>query len=551
MIEPEALHFLALGGSGEIGMNLNLYGCRGSWIMVDLGVTFADDTLPGIELVLPDPAFIEAERENLLGIILTHAHEDHIGAVGALWPRLQCPVYATPFTAEILKSKLYEAGILDEVPLHIVPMGGRVTLGPFDAEFVALTHSIPEPNALRIKTPFGTVMHTGDWKLDPDPLIGEPVDAGALTRIGEEGVRAIVCDSTNVFYPGHSGSESEIEASLEAIVGRLKGRVAVTTFASNVARISTVCKVAAKLDRHVVLVGRSMLRVVAAARETGHLDPMFPLMSPEDAAWLPRDKVLYLCTGSQGEPRGAMSRIATGESRDVVLEEGDTVIFSSKIIPGNEISLGRVHNLLADRGIEVVTEKNEFVHVSGHPNRDELIQMYHWIRPELAIPVHGEARHLEEHAKLARELQVPEVIAPRNGMMIRIAPGRAEAVDHVPTGRLVIDGDVVVPVDDAGVVERKRLMYNGHVVVTLVADEKCRLLARPSIVIQGVPQFDGVEELPEVLCEAAESAVESLKGRDRRDRAAITEAARVAVRRSCRDLCGKRPIVNVQLTTVE
>jgi ribonuclease J len=550
MIEPEALHFLALGGSGEIGMNLNLYGCRGSWIMVDLGVTFADDTMPGIDLVLPDTAFIEAERKNLLGIILTHAHEDHIGAVAPLWPRLQCPVYATPFTAEILKSKLYEVGILDEVPLHIVPMGGRVTLGPFDAEFVALTHSIPEPNALRIKTPFGTIMHTGDWKLDPNPLIGEPVDAEALNRIGEEGVRVIVCDSTNVFNPGHSGSESDIEASLKAIIAPLMGRVAVTTFASNVARIGTICKVAAALDRHVVLVGRSMLRVVAAARETGHLDPMFPLLAPEDAAWLPRDKVLYLCTGSQGEPRGAMTRIASGESRDVTLEEGDTVIFSSKIIPGNELSLGRVHNMLADRGVEVVTEKDEFVHVSGHPCRDELIQMYHWIRPELAIPVHGEARHLEEHAKLARELQVPEVIAPRNGMVIRIAPGRAEAVEQVPTGRLVIDGDIVVPVTDAGLVERKRLMYNGHVVVTLVADRECRMLAPASVVIQGLPQFDDAATMVEVLSETADAAVEGLKGRDRRDPAAITEAARVAVRRACKEFCGKRPVVTVQLTTI-
>jgi ribonuclease J len=550
MIEPEALHFLALGGSGEIGMNLNLYACRGSWIMVDLGVTFADETLPGIDLVLPDPAFIEGERENLLGIILTHAHEDHIGAVGHLWPRLRCPVYATPFTAELLKSKLYEAGILDEVPLHVVPLGGTVTLGPFEAEFVALTHSIPEPNALRIKTPFGTIMHTGDWKLDPDPLVGEPVDAAALNQIGADGVRAIVCDSTNVFYPGHSGSESEVETSLKSVIAPMMGRVAVTTFASNVARLGTICKVAHELDRHVVLVGRSMLRVVAAARATGHLDPSFPLLAPEDAAYLPRDKVLYLCTGSQGEPRGATARIATGESRDVVLEEGDTVIFSSKIIPGNEVSLGRVHNLFADRGINVVTEKDEFVHVSGHPNRDELIQMYHWIRPELAIPVHGEIRHLEEHARLARELQVPEVIAPRNGMVIRIAPGRAEAVGQVPTGRLVLDGTVVVPVESASVVERRRLMYNGHVVVTLVADRKGEVIAPPGIVTQGLPQPDGEADTAEMLSEAAESAIGALKGRDRRDPATISEAARVAVRRACRDQFGKRPVVNVQLTTV-
>ena len=549
MIEQEALHFLALGGSGEIGMNLNLYACRGKWLMVDLGVTFGDDSMPGIELVLPDPAFIEADRANLLGIILTHAHEDHIGAVAALWPRLQCPVYATPFTAELLKSKLDEAGILGEVPLHVVPMGSTISLGPFEAEYVALTHSIPEPNALRIKTPFGTVMHTGDWKLDPNPLISEPVDAEALTRIGEEGVRAIVCDSTNVFNPGHSGSEADVETNLKSVIAECKGRVAVTTFASNVARLGTICKVAQELDRHVALVGRSMLRVVAAARETGYFDTMFPLLAPEDAAYLPRDKVLYLCTGSQGEPRGAMNRIADGQHRDVLLEEGDTVIFSSKIIPGNEVSLGRMHNLLADRGIEVVTEKDEMIHVSGHPCRDELIQMYHWIRPELAIPVHGEARHLEEHARLARELQVPEVIAPRNGMVIRIAPGRAEAVDQVPSGRLIIDGDMVVPLDDPGLVERKRLMYNGHVVVTLIADQKGRLLAAPGIVMQGLPQGDTID-MPEVLSEAAETAYEALKPKMRRDGDVAQEEVRIAVRRACRDLFGKRPVVTVQLATI-
>ena len=549
MIEQEALHFLALGGSGEIGMNLNLYACRGKWLMVDLGVTFGDDSMPGIELVLPDPAFIEADRANLLGIILTHAHEDHIGAVAALWPRLQCPVYATPFTAELLKSKLDEAGILGEVPLHVVPMGSTISLGPFEAEYVALTHSIPEPNALRIKTPFGTVMHTGDWKLDPNPLISDPVDAEALTRIGEEGVRAIVCDSTNVFNPGHSGSEADVETNLKSVIAECKGRVAVTTFASNVARLGTICKVAQELDRHVALVGRSMLRVVAAARETGYFDTMFPLLAPEDAAYLPRDKVLYLCTGSQGEPRGAMNRIADGQHRDVLLEEGDTVIFSSKIIPGNEVSLGRMHNLLADRGIEVVTEKDEMIHVSGHPCRDELIQMYHWIRPELAIPVHGEARHLEEHARLARELQVPEVIAPRNGMVIRIAPGRAEAVDQVPSGRLIIDGDMVVPLDDPGLVERKRLMYNGHVVVTLIADQKGRLLAAPGIVMQGLPQGDTID-MPEVLSEAAETAYEALKPKMRRDGDVAQEEVRIAVRRACRDLFGKRPVVTVQLATI-
>ena len=550
MIERDALHFLALGGSGEIGMNLNLYACQGSWIMVDLGVTFADETMPGIELVLPDTDFIEAERKDLLGILLTHAHEDHIGAVAALWPGLQCPVYATPFTAELLKSKLHEAGIIDEVPLHIVPLGGTVTLGPFDVEYVALTHSIPEPNALRIKTPYGTVMHTGDWKLDPDPLVGAPVDAEALNRIGDEGVRAIVCDSTNVFNPGHSGSEADIEENLKALISPRKGRIAVTTFASNVARIGTICKVAAALDRHVALVGRSMLRVVAAARATGHLDKLFPLLAPEDAAYLPRDKVLYLCTGSQGEPRGAMARIADGQHRDVVLEEGDTVIFSSKIIPGNELTLGRLHNVLADRGIEVVTEKDEMIHVSGHPCRDELIQMYHWIRPELAIPVHGEARHLEEHARLARELQVPEVIAPRNGMVIRIAPGRAETVGEVPTGRLVIDGDVVVPLGDAGLVERKRLMYNGHVVVTLIADRQGDLLTPAGIVIQGLPLGDATDT-PEILSEAADAAVEALKSRERRDPELAKEAARIAVRRACRTLFGKRPVVDVQHTVIE
>jgi len=548
--DNDSLLFLPLGGSGEIGMNLNLYGLDGKWLMVDLGVSFGEPHYPGIDLVFPDPSFIVENRADLLALILTHAHEDHYGAVAALWPDLRCPVYATPFTAELLRGKLMEAGILDQVPLHVIDLSKSITLGGFDVEFFSLTHSIPEPNALVIRTRLGTVLHTGDWKLDPDPQIGHPTDEDALAAIGEAGVRAIVCDSTNVFSPGRSGSEGAVRDSLETLLDNRKGRIAVTTFASNLARVSTIAKVAQKHDRHVVLVGRSLHRAVSAARDTGYLEDCPPFLSEADAGHIPPEKLLLICTGSQGEARGAMSRIAANEHRDIVLEAGDTVVFSSKIIPGNELTLARLHNMLVENGIEVITEKAEFVHVSGHPNRGELKQMYEWVRPEVAVPVHGEVRHLEEHGALARSLGVKEVVVPRNGTLVRLAPGPAAIIDHVPAGRLVMDGTVLVDAEALPVIERRRLQHNGAVFVTLTIGEASGALAAyPQVMTAGVPGFDSEEAMADIA-EAVREAVMDLAPAVRLTPEKVGEQARVAARRHVRNATAKRPVTQVAVSYV-
>lgn len=544
------LLFVPLGGTGEIGMNLNLYGFGTEedrkWIMVDLGVTFSDGRTPGVDVIMPDPTFIEENRQDLIAIVLTHAHEDHIGAVAHLWPKLRCPVYATPFTAELVKGKLIEAGIEQEVPLNIVDLGARFDLGPFDIEFVTLTHSIPEPNALAIRTALGTVMHTGDWKIDPGPVVGETLDSKRLAEIGEEGVRAIVCDSTNVFTPGEAGSEADVAASLTDLIGGLDGRVVVTTFASNVARLESIIRAAEANGRHVVLAGRSMFRVIAAARDTGHLKNLPPFVEAEDAGYLPKDKVLILCTGSQGEPRAALARIAAGAHRDIVLEEGDTVIFSSRIIPGNDVAIYEMQNDLARAGVRVITDKDHFVHVSGHPCRDELTAMYQWIKPELAIPVHGEARHLLEHAALAKELQVPETLVIENGDMVRLAPGTAEVVDEVPSGRVVMDGDVLVPSWDAGIQERRRLSFAGAVFVSVALNEKGAVRGDPEIRLIGLPERDnyGVR-FDERAYDALDSALDQLPQRKRKDEAQVAEYLRRAIRGAIRKEWGKKATVEV------
>lgn len=549
------LVFVPLGGTGEIGMNLNLYGFGTEedrkWIMVDLGVTFSDGRTPGVDVIMPDPTFIEENRQDLIAIVLTHAHEDHIGAVAHLWPKLRCPVYATPFTAELVKGKLIEAGIEQEVPLNIVDLGARFDLGPFDIEFVTLTHSIPEPNALAIRTPLGTVMHTGDWKIDPGPVIGETLDSKRLAEIGEEGVRAIVCDSTNVFTPGEAGSEADVATSLTELIGELDGRVVVTTFASNVARLESIIRGAEANGRHVVLAGRSMFRVIAAARDTGHLKNLPPFVEAADAGYLPKDKVLFLCTGSQGEPRAALARIAADAHRDIVLEEGDTVIFSSRIIPGNDVAIFEMQNDLARAGVRVITEKDHFVHVSGHPCRDELTAMYQWIKPELAIPVHGEARHLLEHAALAKELQVPETLVIENGDMVRLAPGAAQVVDEVPSGRVVMDGDVLVPSWDAGIQERRRLGFAGAVFVSVALNEKGAVQGDPEIRLIGLPERDnyGVR-FDERAYDALDSALDQLPQRKRKDEAQVGEYLRRAVRGAIRKEWGKKAAVEVIVTRV-
>jgi len=550
----DELVFLPLGGTGEIGMNFNLYGYgppeARAWLAVDLGITFPDASEPGIEVIMPDPAYIEGERDALVGLILTHAHEDHIGAVPYLWRRLQCPVYATPFTAAMLRSKLSEHGLLDDVPLHEVPLGARFALGPFDVELVTLTHSIPEPNAVAIRTPLGNVMHTGDWKIDDAPQIGAVTDSQTLTAFGDEGVRAIVCDSTNVLSAGRSGSEADVRQSLTALIGTLTGRVAVTTFASNLARLSTIMKAAEANGRHVVLVGRSMHRVVAAARETGYLQDAPAPVAEEDAGYLPPENVLYLCTGSQGEARAALSRIAEDTHRHISLSAGDTVIFSSKIIPGNELPIYALHNRLSERSIDVLTEKDHDVHVSGHPCRDELVQMYHWIRPQLAIPVHGEPRHLLAHAELAEELQVPEQLVLRNGLMARIAPGPAEVIDDVPAGRLHLDGRVLVRAGEAPLRARRQLSFAGHVVVCVVVDGAGISVAPPEVAAAGIPDLEDGMTVEDTCRTAAEDALSRMRKSKARDDMAVAEAVRRAVRRRLHFLWDKKAPVRVLVTRV-
>lgn len=550
----DELVFLPLGGTGEIGMNFNLYGygppTDRKWLAIDLGITFPDGREPGIEVIMPDPLYIEGEKENLLGLVLTHAHEDHIGAVAHLWERLECPVYATPFTAAMLRGKLAEHGLLNDVPLHEIPLGGELQLGPFDLQFVTLTHSIPEPNAIAIRTPLGNVMHTGDWKIDDEPIVGEVTDAATLKAFGDEGVRAIVCDSTNVLSPGRSGSEADVRKNLTALIGTLKGRVAVTTFASNLARLQTIMEAAAANDRSTVLVGRSMHRVTAAARETGYLKNVPTPVAEEDAGYLPPENVLFLCTGSQGEARAALSRIAEDSHRYISMGEGDTVVFSSKIIPGNELPIFELQNRLAERGIDVLTEKDHDVHVSGHPCRDELAQMYQWIRPELAIPVHGEPRHLLAHAELAEELQVPEQLVLRNGLMARIAPGPAEVIDDVPAGRLHLDGSVLVRAGEAPLRERRQMSFAGNVVVSLVVDEDGRLIAEPEVAALGIPDLEDDLTVEDTCREAAEDAVTRLRRNAARDDDAVSEAVRRAVRGRIRFLWDKKPPVTVLVSRV-
>ncbi len=547
--------FLPLGGSGEIGMNLNLYGYGPEddrrWIIVDIGVTFGDDRTPGIDLIMPDPAFIEERRDELVAIVLTHAHEDHIGALAHLWPRLRCPVYATPFTAAMVRGKLIEAGIEAEVPMHIIPLGHRFELGPFDIELVTLTHSILEPNALAIRTPLGLVLHTGDWKIDPDPVVGGDIDEARLRAIGDEGVRAIVCDSTNVFTPGTSGSEADVAASLIELLGQCEGRVAVTTFASNVARLESIIRAGDAVGRHPVLVGRSMHRVVAAAREAGYLHDLPKIVSEDDAGYLPRENVLFICTGSQGEPRAALARIAEDSHPSIVLEKGDTVIFSSRVIPGNETSIFDLQNRLAERGIRIVTEKDHFVHVSGHPCRNELAAMYQWIRPEVSIPVHGEARHLAEHAALARELQVPEQVVVRNGLMVRLAPGAAEVIDEAPSGRLYLDGEVLTGEDEGAVQERRRLAFAGSVFVSVVLDGKGEVRGEPQVRLMGLPEEDshGVTFEDRAL-DAVDEAFDRLPKKRRGNDDDVAEFLRRAVRGALRREWGKKPQVEVVVTRI-
>jgi ribonuclease J len=544
--DPDALYFLPLGGSGEIGMNLNLYGYRGQWLIVDCGVTFGEEEhQPGVDVIMADPAFIVARRDKLLGIVATHAHEDHIGAIPYLWPQLRCPVWATPFTASVLRAKLVEAQLSSQVKITTVPMSGRFTIGPFDLELVTLTHSIPEPNAVVIRTSAGTVLHTGDWKLDPDPLIGEVTDEARLHQVGDEGVLAIVCDSTNALRAGHSRSEGELRQALTELVGRYDSRVVVACFASNVARLATIAHAARAHDRDVALVGRSLWRIEKAARENGYLADVPRFLTEDEAGYVPRDKILMICTGSQGEPRAALARIAREDHPNVVLEEGDVVIFSSRIIPGNERAINRLHNGLIRLGVEVVTDEDHFVHVSGHPYRDELVRMYQMVRPQVAIPVHGEARHLASHAELARQCQVPHALVIENGAMVRLDRSGAEIVEEFAVGRIGSDGKSLLPMRGAVLQQRRRLGNEGSVVATLVVDRRGSLAAPPQVSIIGLSETS--DEAAAEMRDALTGAVERLPAPLRRDDNGVRDTARRVVRQIVGERFGKRPLIEIQL----
>ncbi|HEX4761232.1 MAG TPA: ribonuclease J [Sphingomicrobium sp.] len=544
MIPGEELLFVALGGSGEIGMNVNLYGCRGQWLMADLGLTFAGPDYPGIELILPDLEFIEGQQERLAGIVLTHGHEDHIGALPYLAEELKAPLYATPFTAGLIAGKLEEEGLTGQVKLNVVERGGTIELGPFRVSFVALSHSIPEGNGLQIETPFGNIFHTGDWKIDETPVLGEAPDTDVLTEIGDRGVLALVCDSTNVFQDKPSGSEESVHPGLLAQVEAAKGRVLVTTFASNAARLQTIGRVATEAGRQVCIAGRSLERILRVAQATGYLKDFPPPISFDEAMGLLRDKVLIIATGGQGEPRAALGRIAAG-NHDLKLGENDTVIFSSRIIPGNEVAIGRIMNQLSALGARIVTERQAHVHVSGHPGRPELVEMYKWVRPRIVVPVHGEARHLAEHARLALSHGVDHAVVQKNGDVIRLAPGDPRKVGEVRIGQLVLDGDVILPANGATVTERRRIGYGGLITVALPVGQGGRLAGQPLIRPFGVPVE---EDRDDFIADATDSAAKAWNPGADEEKA--REAVRLAVRRCATLWTGKKPLVEVMLLNV-
>ena len=550
----EELLFCPLGGAGEIGANMNLYayGNPGEhkWIIVDIGVTFADDTLPGIDLIYPDPGFIVDKKEDLLGIVITHAHEDHIGAITHLWPKLKCKIYATPFTAILIKEKFKEKHIDVNNYLNIVELNGILDLGPFNIEYVAMTHSILEPNGLKIQTPAGVVLHTGDWKIDENPMVGKNIDINKLQKIGKEGVLAMICDSTNIFSVGRSGSEETVRKSLLKIMGRLKKRIIMTSFASNVARMETIFDCAKKTGRQISLVGRSMHRIFKAARQCGYLKNIIEPIDPREAKNISREKIVYLCTGSQGEPMGAMMRISNYTHPDVFIEKGDAVIFSSKIIPGNEKKLYKLHNQLIKDGIEVISEENEFVHVSGHPNRDEMKDMYNWIKPKCVIPVHGEHRHLMEHISFAKEMQVPHPVLVENGDIVKIFPGdKPEVYDKAPSGRLYLDGNISVDEESPSIKDRKNLSSNGYLEVTILITPKGNIHNSPILSFRGLPINEKDEFIFGLEDEIEKTARSFSIGSKQQDHNLI-DALKITCRKFTKEKTGKKPFTNINLVRI-
>ena len=549
----DELLFCPLGGSGEIGMNMNLfaYGKPGEhkWIMVDIGVTFADDTIPGVDLIYPDPGFIVDKKEDLLGIILTHAHEDHIGAIALLWPQLKCKIFATPFTAVLIKEKFKEKNIDITNHLKIVQLNGTVNLEPFKIEYITLTHSILEPNGLRIETPAGIILHTGDWKIDPEPLIGEKTNSNRLKEVGKEGVLAMICDSTNVFSMGKAGSELDVRKSLLNIMGSLKKRIVMASFASNVARMETAFYCAEKTGRQISLVGRSMHRIFKAARQCGYLKNVIEPIDAREAKKISREKIVYLCTGSQGEPMAALMRIASYTHPDVFIEKDDTVIFSSKIIPGNEKKLFKLQNQLVKDGIEVISEESEFVHVSGHPNRDDLREMYDWVKPNCVIPVHGEHRHMIEHMKFAHEMKVPHPVQVQNGDIVKLFPGKPHVFDKAPSGRLYLDGNMSVEEDSQSIKDRKNLSANGYMEVTILISQKGNIHKRPVLTFRGIPVYD-VDEFIYGLEEAIEGIIKTFSLGNKKQEYNLIDALKITCKKYTKEMTGKKPFTNINLVKI-
>ena len=553
-MSKEELLFCPLGGSGEIGMNMNLYAYgkenNRKWIIVDMGVTFADDSIPGIDLIMPDPGFIIDKKDDLLGIVLTHAHEDHIGAVAHIWPELKCKLFATPFTAALITEKFKEKKIDISSFLKIVPLNSKIKLGEFDIDFVTLTHSILEPNGLSIKTPLGTILHTGDWKIDPNPLIGNKIDQEKLEKIGDAGVSAMICDSTNIFSPGRAGSESDVRDSLLRIMELKTKRILVTSFASNVARMESIFYCAKKTGRSICLVGRSMHRIFKAAKKCGYLKGLIEPLEPRDAKKIAKNKILYLATGSQGEPMGAMNRIVNGSHPEVFLEDGDCVIFSSKIIPGNEKKLYNLQNQIVKNNIEIISEENAFVHVSGHPNRDDLKDMYKWVKPKSIIPVHGEHRHMQEHVKFAKEMQVPKTLLIENGDIIKLLPGEApKVVDKAPSGRVYLDGSVNVETDSQSIKDRKNLSVNGYLEITLLFSNNGKI-KKPIISFRGIPENQNKDPFVFDMEDEIFNICRTFSLDNKNQQKNLIETIKQNCRRIVREKTGKRPFTNINIARI-
>ena len=555
MSQKDQLIFCPLGGSGEIGMNMNLFSYgkpdNQKWLIVDIGVTFADDTLPGINLIYPDPGFIIDKKDDLLGIILTHAHEDHIGAIVHIWPQLKCNIYATPFTSVLIKEKFKEKKIEIGNNLKIVDLNGTVKLGPFKIEFITLTHSILEPNGLSIETPVGTILHTGDWKCDPNPLIGNTINEKRLKQIGAKGVLAMICDSTNIFNPGRAGSELDVRQSLLKIMQNKNKRIIVTSFASNVARMETIFYCAKKIERQISLVGRSMHRIYKAARQCGYLKNVIDPIDSREAKKISREKIVYLCTGSQGEPMGAMMRIAHYVHPDVFIEKDDTVIFSSKIIPGNEKKLYSLHNQLVKNGIEVISEENEFVHVSGHPNQEDLKDMYNWVKPKAIIPVHGEHRHMMEHINFAKEMQVPYPVQIENGDIVQIYPGNEpHVVDKAPVGRMYIDGNISISEDSQSLKERKNLANNGYLEVTIIINNKGKVIKKPIFSFRGLPIESQNDDFIFDLEDEVKKTSRTFSLNNTKQENILIEELKKNCRKLVKEKTGKKPYTNINLVRI-